>query len=624
MLVAYAQSYGGDAAKVTARGGTVPTDGIFAAARELRAQAPGARVGRYVILDWLGEGGGGVVYGAYDPDLDRRVALKLLKVAEGSSEEASALLREARALARLSHPNVVRVHDAGTFDDQVFLAMELVVGKNLRAWLRDVRPATSDVMRAMVRAGRGLAAAHAAGLVHRDFKPENVLLGDDGRARVADFGLARLESAAHEGGRVVAGTPAYMAPEQKAGGAVDARTDQYAFCLTLEEALAATSRGVSPRVRAILTRGLRAAPEDRYPSMDALLADLTRAPERRLRRLAIGAALALLLLGGAAWGWSRLVTSPAAMCAARADRVTSAWSTRDREDLARAFRATNAADADSVATRVTSALDAYAAAWRGAAKDACEATHVHGEQSTDLLATRDACLDARLEELAALTRELAHADASLVAHAKDAPRTLESLAACAATRELVARGRGAPSHDVLEARKELAEIEARAAVGRGPLVVTRATELAARARSLGDASLLARALYVAGWLEAEAGNLDASVSHLEVAATTADAAGDDRRRVRAWTALLFDAAAQKKPTDAVDFLRAQATSALNRLGDDDADRARLLEATSAVAATRGDVAGAREAKAEAVALWRRAGLDDGSPAGEGAAPGNFP
>jgi serine/threonine protein kinase len=200
------------------------------------------------VLDRIGAGGMGVVYAAYDPELDRRVALKLLRPDRfGSDADRLRLLREAQALARLADPHVVSVYDTGTFGDRVFVAVELVEGETLRQWLGGLRAAPRswrEVLARFLPAGRGLAAAHAAGLVHRDFKPENVLLGRDGRVRVADFGLA--EAAPEPGGKLAAlpaewglvlGTPAYMAPEQLRGIAVDARSDQFSFCVALFEAL---------------------------------------------------------------------------------------------------------------------------------------------------------------------------------------------------------------------------------------------------------------------------------------------------------------------------------------------------------------------------------------------------
>src|SRR3954453_18295126 len=153
----------------------------------------GSAVGRYVVLERIGSGGMGVVYAAYDPELDRKVALKLLRPdrAGAVGEAALRLQREAQAIARLSDPHVVAVYDAGTLGEQVFVAMEFVEGRTLREWLKAEPRSWSEILKAFLAAGRGLAAAHDAGLVHRDFKPDNVLLGGDGRVKVADFGLAR-------------------------------------------------------------------------------------------------------------------------------------------------------------------------------------------------------------------------------------------------------------------------------------------------------------------------------------------------------------------------------------------------------------------------------------------------
>ncbi|MCW5831327.1 MAG: serine/threonine protein kinase, partial [Labilithrix sp.] len=278
----------------------------------------------------------GVVYSAFDPELDRKIAVKVLRRrgARREREDHERLQREAQAMARLSHPNVVTVHDVGTFEGSVFLAMEFVEGTTLGEWLRTVgaaRPwgARLDVLKA---AGRGLAAAHAAGLVHRDFKPDNVLVGRDGRARVTDFGIARatidgpeeratidgpeeratidgpeerradaLATPLTETGSVL-GTVGYMAPEQAAGGGADARSDQFSFCVTLYVALygekpfpsrdlegyleelgrpvrdAPPGSRVPPWLRHVVLRGLREAPDERHPSMDALLDALERDP----------------------------------------------------------------------------------------------------------------------------------------------------------------------------------------------------------------------------------------------------------------------------------------------------------------------------------------------------------
>ena len=308
----------------------------------------GTRIGRYEIEYLLGTGGLGVVYAAHDPELGRRVALKLLKIdARDGGGGQERLAREARALARISHPNVVAVYDVGVFEDRVFVAMELVVGRDLRVWLAQARRGWREVVDVFSAAGRGLAAAHAAGLIHRDFKPDNVLIGDDGRVRVTDFGLARaadtdapalggqapeplvdptgptfdpnadpLYSPLTQVGQVV-GTPAYMAPEQHEGMPADTRTDQFSFCASLYEALYGVrpyagavyaelrdsvtkgrlrpppKESKVPRTLApIVLRGLALRPAARWPSMEALLAALGRdrdqapATHRRRRRRA--------------------------------------------------------------------------------------------------------------------------------------------------------------------------------------------------------------------------------------------------------------------------------------------------------------------------------------------------
>jgi Tol biopolymer transport system component/tRNA A-37 threonylcarbamoyl transferase component Bud32 len=288
---------------------------------------PGARFGRYLVLDWLGAGGMGVVYSAYDSDLNRKVALKVLRN-DGIDQlpTRDLLLAEAQAMAQLAHPNVVTVFDVGSVDDRVFLAMELIEGQTLAGWLRASRRKPGEILAMFVAAGHGLAAAHAAGLIHRDFKPDNVLVGNDGRVCVTDFGLARPASpttdsaardpsdpaAARAPQTGLAGTLAYMAPEQYLRRSVDARADQFSFAVGLYEALygerpfasppvsgdppAVTTpplRGVPVALRQVLLRALRRDPDERYPSITELLAALTP-PPRRARGLAVAAIASLV------------------------------------------------------------------------------------------------------------------------------------------------------------------------------------------------------------------------------------------------------------------------------------------------------------------------------------------
>ena len=317
----------GDAAKP----GVMPGPGVAA------GDGPLQTVGRYQIEAPLGAGGMGVVYVARDTKLDRRVALKLLRtsVFRGLPEARAVVLREARAMAKLAHPNVLAVYDVGEVDETLFVAMELIEGGTLGTWLGSKAPrrTSAEVLEVFIAAARGLEAAHEAGLVHRDFKPDNVLLGKDGRVRVTDFGLA-LPAAARE---AAAGTPSYMAPEQRRGEPADARADQYSFCVALHEGLTgarpassvanaasrggnAASRGgnaASPGgngastpaatvsadlptpLRRLLERGLQADPASRFPSMAALriaLEQAQRGPRRRRLLLGSGAAIGVLLV----------------------------------------------------------------------------------------------------------------------------------------------------------------------------------------------------------------------------------------------------------------------------------------------------------------------------------------
>jgi tRNA A-37 threonylcarbamoyl transferase component Bud32 len=324
---------------------------------EVKELAPGTRVGRYEIETAIGRGAMGAVYAAQDPDLARRVAVKLLR-ADALSEDARQkmrvrLLREAQAMARLSHPEVITVYDVGAFGDQLFVAMEYVEGDTLRRWRAARHRRYEEILAVYERAGSGLAAAHEAGLVHRDFKPDNVLVGHDGRVRVTDFGLARSAAQPPSGNRPVSdhaersnerplaltltrtgsllGTPAYMAPEQLRGDVADARSDVFSFCVALYEALygerpfegstmqqlrrAIDEGAVRPSpvitrvpawVRGVLLRGLRSAPEERYASMRALLTALREANARSRRRAWRASLVTTALLGaGAAAGYAR-------------------------------------------------------------------------------------------------------------------------------------------------------------------------------------------------------------------------------------------------------------------------------------------------------------------------------
>ena len=316
-------------------------------------------LGRYEVVRTLGVGGMGVVYEAYDPHLHRRVALKLMRADHTLSDDAQArALREARAMAQVSHPNVVTVHDVGVVARQIFIAMEYVDGSTLKAFMR-TEPSWRRTLDYLLQAGEGLAAAHDAGLVHRDFKPDNVLLGKDGRVRVTDFGLARLASGPEEEARgegrragedvlttltrtnLFVGTPAYMAPEQFVGRMADPRSDQFSFCVVLYEAIYGTrpfkgstlaeltasalatdpseaklKRDEPAALRGALLQGLAREPDQRHASMRELLTALRASLAPRSRRArwvyaAIGAGL-LVPMSVLAWTLSPKPRSPPA------------------------------------------------------------------------------------------------------------------------------------------------------------------------------------------------------------------------------------------------------------------------------------------------------------------------
>jgi len=382
----------------------------------------GRTIGRYEVLRPLGAGGMGLVYLARDPELDRRVAIKLVR--PGRRGSRSRLLREGQAVARLSHPNVVTVHDVGEYGEDLFIAMEYVRGSTVGQWLETPR-SWGQVLEVFRAAGRGLAAAHRAGLVHRDFKPDNVLLGD-GRVVVSDFGLARADAPGERHvddiGEIdatrtdgIVGTPAYMSPEQFRGSTVDARSDQFSFCIALWEGLYGVrpfetpttsptdyeqlSRAVRtgaiqppPRDRAVprrilraLRRGLSVEPGLRFASMEALLAAL-RPPDRR--PMLAGATIAVVAIGIGLVAATRASPAPAAVlpsCEAEAARVDAIWNAAARERYGTAGRAEHVAED-------VAGFDRFAARWSATARTVCVAGAAAPRRAPE-------CLDAALGAL---------------------------------------------------------------------------------------------------------------------------------------------------------------------------------------------------------------------------------
>ncbi len=545
----------------------------------------GTALGRYVLLDLLGSGGMGEVYSAYDPDLDRKVTIKVLHAdlsASGAglgAEYQALLLREAQAMARLSHPNVIAVHDVGVSGGRVFFAMEFVAGRTLRAWQSASGRSFREVLSAYAAAGRGLAAAHAAGIVHRDFKPDNVLVADDGAIKVTDFGIAHAPGglkASSSGPRVsappgalaVVGTPGYMAPEQYLGQPADPRTDQFSFCVALYRALYGrapfldTSHEVTRRatlagqlrpppkdarvpawVFRVLARGLRAEVDERYASMAELLSALGDDPGVRRRRRVLALA-ALALPAAAALGAYRLAAAPRAdPCGGGEAKAEEAWGARARAEAERAFGAAGKPYAAEAWRQTRAALDAYGARWAATHREVCEATQVRHEQTADRMALRMECLDARRRELAALARVLAGADAEVVERAAQAARSLGGVEACA--RASTPWAGDAPPDDPA-ARGEIEALRADLAAAGAYLRSGKyrfARELAGsaleQARRLDRAPQRAEALELRGRAESLLGDFGAAAATFKQAARAASEARADGVEARARLGLAF-------------------------------------------------------------------------------------
>ncbi|MEM7160229.1 MAG: tetratricopeptide repeat protein [Myxococcota bacterium] len=538
------------------------------------------QLGRFEVTSRLGAGASGVVYAAYDPKLERKIALKLLRpdgdLGDGARQR---LIREAQALARLSHPHVVSVHDVGDVDDRVFIAMELLEGGTLRQWVDAERRSVESVVAAYIDAGTGLAAAHAAGLVHRDFKPDNVLLDDRGRARVVDFGLAREQidpgmsvteaviTAELPHTEVVTrltqtgamlGTPAYMAPEQMAGRPADARTDQYSFCVSLYEALygerpfegdtlpalalaaqkgvvrpASPGRSVPAWIRRAILIGLKPDPAARHRNMNALLACLRRDPYARLRKWGLGG---LVLFGAVAATWSAATERSAAAvapCSGVEQHLAGVWDDTRRGEVKAGLLGTGHPRAEEIWTTVSGRLDHFADTWVQARRDVCEAREGRDE-SEQLTDRRTWCLERARLTLSAATARFTEADR------QTANRALEIVPADAYVDDCGARSvldDGEPPPTAPEERKRLQAVEAEIAelaslrlAGHYSDLLHRSLAQVEEAEALGHAPTLASALFELGAVYGVLGQRPESIEALSRAANEAERGRADRTR----------------------------------------------------------------------------------------------
>jgi tetratricopeptide (TPR) repeat protein/predicted Ser/Thr protein kinase len=590
----------------------------------------GAVVGRYVVIGLEARGGMGVVYEAHDPELNRKVALKLLRpdrvAADARREYEERLRREAQSLAQLLHPNVVAAYDVGTVGGQIFVAMEYVDGQTLDRWCRAARRPWRQILAHYLDAGRGLGAAHAAGLIHRDFKPENVLLGADGRVRVVDFGLARLASSregtsesdrlamALTGEGLRMGTPTYMSPEQYRGEELDAASDQFSFCVALyyglygtlpfaaktwEELAVARAKGIvqpPPRgtkvprsVHRAIVRGLSVAREDRFPSMQALIEALLQDPLRTPKRAAWWASSFAVALG-AAFSIQHF-TDAARLCRGSERNLAGVWDAERRQAIEAGLAGTGAPYAAATIREVVRAFDELSLRWVVMHRDACEATRVRGDQTEEILGLRMACLDAGLREMKALGDRFVEADREVAANAIRAVQNLPDVADCADLRALGLPVRPPSDPDALarvdRIRDGLAEVRSFEQTGRYREGLEAARALAREARAVAYRPLEAESLHLLGIFADEMGDLEAAEQSLEQAVWAAEAGRHDRLATRAWIRLIRVVGDRRGRYDEARELAPRVTAALERIGGDAELEASLSYALAIVAIDQG-------------------------------------
>jgi len=593
------------------------------------------RVGRFLVIRTLGAGGMGVVAEAYDPELDRRVALKLLKSDHARLDSQARLLREAQAMARLSHPNVVQVYDVGVVGDQVFIAMELVRGQTLGAWLEASPRGWREVVRVFIDAGRGLAAAHAAGLVHRDFKPDNVLLAADGRVCVADFGLAREEHG-EPGARdnpgertlladtltatgAIMGTPVYMSPEQHRGDVAGPASDIFSFSVALFEALhgarpfagethsalahnvmhgalvpAPAGRGVPAWLDAVVRRGLAPRPEDRFPGFDALLLALARDPAASRRRW-FGAAT--LALGAAALGFTLQTDRGVEVCTGGAARIAEVWDDAAAARVRGRLVELPASERAASEPRVLGGLAAYANEWAAMHHEAC-LVHRRGEHSVAVFDARTRCLEDRRAALAEAVDVLADGDAETLGRAGLVVAKLPALAHCddiaALTAEIPPPEDPAVAAAVQGLRQRLARAHVLAAAGRSRDAIAATLAVREEAERLEYLPLVAEARLLEGRVGMDAQLWADAREALTQAHVVATAAAHDLVAAEAKARQLFVDGVFFGQLDAALAERPLAEAWVARLGRRPGAQALLANNIGALLLFRGDQAGARE------------------------------
>lgn len=600
------------------------------------------RIGRFALLRRIGSGGSGVVYAAYDPKLDRRVALKLVRDDAGRTrpQTEARFFREAQAMARLSHPNVLAVHDVAVHGTRTYIVLDLVEGEDLRTLLARTSLPWHDIVNLFAQAGEGLAAAHRAGVVHRDFKPANVMVAgfDDGeaptRVQVMDFGLAtepdlsetengpdpeasadpEALEATRRGSTV--GTPAYMAPEQRRGEAVDERADQFSFCVALYEALyghrpfqpdadgtwlqaqrlgpehPGHDHGVPARIARTLERGLAYDPAHRWPSMQALLETL-RPARRRGSFRPLAAALALGLSVGAGMWLVATPDDPGCDTDVRAASLTASPRT---DSIRAAFASTEVPYATEAWSQASKTLSDYAQRWSTLHHEACGRSRAGATR--DLGHLQLACLERRFAEVEGVLEVLEHADPEVVERAVAAVASLTPVETCIPATDSAPRMPS--SEQTRPLRLELARAAGLEHAGRYADARRRALEVLSLADD--QPSVRAEALARLGSIAARVGDYTDAEHRLSQATWLAETHRLEQVAAEATTLAVWVVGARLQRDDEGRLWAAHADAAVARLGDPPLLRARLESNLGVLDRIAGRHASARD-RHQAALAW---------------------
>ncbi len=608
---------------------------VNAARRRLFGDAPDLCIGRYRLERPLGAGGMGEVYLAHDDRLDRSVAIKRVRVDGVGGQHQERLRREARALARLSHPNVVQVYEVDEHEGQTFVVMEYIDGQTLGRWLAQTERSWNEVLEVFLAAARGLIAAHEAGLVHRDFKPDNVLLGSDGSVRVVDFGLvlagedlrdldedpgasgtgdARLSQAG-----AIIGTIRYMSFEQLCGQPIDARSDQFSFCLSLYEALWGEppfslsscvarlsaldgARPMTPTARRggppaaiwrAIRRGLQRDSDDRWPDMRCLCDALERVVHRRRRLVWMGSsALALGVAGGAGvLGGAGELAEPVDPCAVVERELVGTWGDEQRAGLERQVAGLSASHVGDSQTRIVAGLDAWASEWVDVREQTCRAGMEH-HTGPDLARAQEECLTRhrhRVEDLVALLLEPGM-DGDVLADAVDAVVRLPDSAVCGEELALLRLDAPAPAiaDEVAMLRRQIDRVEQLRMLGRVDEALTLAEQHETAARELGFGPVYAEALRERASAEFDAGSRVEGEAILRDAIDVAELNHHDALAADLWVNLTLRTIVDHRDLAAAEPLMRRMTVASGRMGDPARLRIQVMFVTAAMARLRGE------------------------------------